>query len=240
MQEESVYALIPNPQEVPTRPPMHTSKFPGKTHPVQFEFGQNKVQGHATMGRPDGLNGPTKLSAHEKEPRLPAPGPPTNPKTKIRPPVPSKDDPPKMGLTSNKNFITTNAVEVMLAKPGKVPQPEFQWTMKPDYGKVPLYLKRNKQRIAKEKEQFSQYIRVREAPESNANVSQLSPDDRSQLIRHLKIKWDSINTAYQGLSLTVDTAMKKIRKEAMERELAEIERDIRTLERGEVVLVVED
>ena len=34
--------------------------------------------------------------------------------------------------------------------------------------------------------------------------------------------------------------MKKGRKEAMERELAEIERDIRTLERGEVVLVVDD
>lgn len=71
-------------------------------------------------------------------------------------------------------------------------------------------------------------------------MSQLSPDDRQQLIRHLKAKWGSVNTAYQGLSLTVDTAMKKIRKEAMERELAEIERDIRTLERGEVVLIVED
>ncbi|GIL96022.1 hypothetical protein Vretimale_1930 [Volvox reticuliferus] len=240
MQEESVYALIPNPQEVPSRPPMHTSKFSGKTHPSQFEFGQNKLQPHATMGKADGNNGPVRLQPHEKEPKLPAPGPPTNPKQKIRPPVPSKDDVPKMGLTSNKNFITSNAVDVMLAKPGKVPQPEFQWTQKPDYGQVPLYLKRNKERISKEKEQFSQFLRVREAPDANAHVSQLSPDDRQQLIRHLKNKWGSVNTAYQGLSLTVDTAMKKIRKEAMERELAEIERDIRTLERGEVVLVVED
>ncbi|KXZ43412.1 hypothetical protein GPECTOR_91g566 [Gonium pectorale] len=192
------------------------------------------------MGRPDGANGPALLRAHEKEPKLPPPGPVSQPKEKIRPPVPSKDDPPKMGLTSNKNFITSNAVDVILAKPGKVPQPEFQWTQKPDYGKVPLYLKRNKDRIVKEKEAFSQYIRVREAPEANAHVSQLSPEDRQQLIRHLKAKWGSVNTAYQGLSLTVDTAVKKMRKEAMERELAEIERDIRTLERGEVVLVVED
>ncbi len=71
-----------------------------------------------------------------------------------------------MGLTSNKNFITSNAVDVILAKPGKVPQPEFQWTQKADYGKVPLYLKRNKQRVAMEKEQFSQYLRLREAPVS--------------------------------------------------------------------------
>lgn len=71
-----------------------------------------------------------------------------------------------MGLTSNKNFITSNAVDVILAKPGKVPQPEFQWTQKADYGKVPMYLKRNKQRVAMEKEQFSQYLRLREAPVS--------------------------------------------------------------------------
>ncbi|PNH00446.1 Enkurin [Tetrabaena socialis] len=239
MQEESVYALIPSPQEVISRPQMHTSKFGGKTHPGQFDFGQNKVQGHATMGRPDGDNGPGRLLAHEKEPKLPAPGPPTMPKTKIRPPVPSKDEPPAMGLTSNKNFITSNAVDVMLAKPGKVPQPEFQWTMKPDYGKVPMYLKRNKDRVAKEKEQFSQYLRMRGAPEPNASVSQLSPEDRQQLVKHLKAKWGSINTAYQGLSLSVDSAVKKGRKEGLERDLAEIERDIRTLERGEVVLVVD-
>ncbi|KAG2454031.1 hypothetical protein HYH02_001072 [Chlamydomonas schloesseri] len=192
------------------------------------------------MGRPDGANGPMFLHAHEKEPKLPSPGPPSNPKTKVRPPVPAKDEKPTMGLTSNKNFITANAVDVILAKPGKVPQPEFQWTQKPDYGKVPMYLKRNKDRVAKEKEQFTQYLRMREAPEANAHVSQLSPEDRAQLIRHLKAKWGSVNTAYQGVSLSVDSAVKKARKEAMERELAEIERDIRTLERGEVVLVVDD
>ncbi|KAG2498755.1 hypothetical protein HYH03_003494 [Edaphochlamys debaryana] len=240
MQEESVYALIPQPQEMPVRPPRHTSKFPGRTHPAEFPFGQNKLQEHSTFGRPDGFNGPSPLQAHEKEPKLPAPGPPTNPKTKVRPPVPLKDERPTMGLTSNKNFITTNAVDVILAKPGKVPQPDFQWTMKSDYGKVPLYLKRNKDRVAREKEQFTQYLRMREAPEANAHVSQLSPEDRVQLVKHLKAKWGSVNTAYQGLPLSVDSGPKKARKEAMERELAEIERDIRTLERGEVVLVVED
>ncbi len=71
-------------------------------------------------------------------------------------------------------------------------------------------------------------------------MSQLSPDDREQLLRHLKAKWGSVNKAYQGISVSVDSANKKARKEGMERELAEIERDIKTLERGEVVLVVED
>ena len=33
--------------------------------------------------------------------------------------------------------------------------------------------------------------------EANAHVSQLSPEDRQQLVRHLKAKWGSVNTAYQ-------------------------------------------
>lgn len=42
------------------------------------------------------------------------------------------------------------------------------------------------------------------------------------------------------MSISVDSAIKKARKEAMEKELADIEHDIKSLERGEVVLVVED
>lgn len=82
---------------------------------------------------------------------------------------------------------------------------------------------------------------MRSHPQSaSAHVSQLAADDRAQLLRHLKLKWQSLNTAYQALSLCVDTAIKKGKKEAMERQLAEVEKDIKTLERGEVVLVVED
>lgn len=69
---------------------------------------------------------------------------------------------------------------------------------------------------------------------------QLSMDDRRQLLGHLKKKWASINEAYQKFSLSVDTEQKKRRKEEMERQLAEVERDIKSLERGDTVLVVED
>lgn len=75
---------------------------------------------------------------------------------------------------------------------------------------------------------------------ANARVSQLAPEDRAQLLRHLKLKWQSVNQAYQGGSLCVDSAVKKAKKEELERQLAEIEKDIKTLERGEVVLVVDD
>lgn len=73
-----------------------------------------------------------------------------------------------------------------------------------------------------------------------SNVGQLSEDERSQLIAHLKSKWSSVNTAYQKMTFTLDTPTKKKRKETYEAQLAEIEKDIQTLERGDVILVVDD
>jgi len=171
---------------------------------------------------------------------LPEPTAPSRTKTKLRAPVPAKDEKPVMGLCSNKNFITSNAVEVILAKPGKQPQEEFQWTTRPGYGKNPMYLRRVKDTINREREQFEQFIKMRTAPDPSQGVTQLSNDERAQLLRHLKLKWASVNDAYQKGALVCDSEQKKHRKEGLERQLAEIERDIKSLERGEMVLVVDD
>ena len=69
---------------------------------------------------------------------------------------------------------------------------------------------------------------------------QLPEEERQQLLRHLKGKWASINSAYQKMTFTLDTPAKQKRKEQYERQLAEIEKDVKTLERGEVVLVTDN
>ena len=74
---------------------------------------------------------------------------------------------------------------------------------------------------------------------ANQNVTQLDQSERAQLLRHLKLKWADVNTAYQKLSMSVDNDVKKHRKEEIERILGEIERDIKTLEHGEMVLIVD-
>lgn len=242
MDVESIYNLIPSKQEVPERPPRHTSKFPSKVHPSELPFGQTKLQGHATFGRPDGTNYQATeqfTRRREKEPVLPEPTAPTNPKIKLRPPVPDRNDSPVLGLTSNKNYITSNAVEVILAKPGKVPQEDFLWTSRPGYGKNPMYLKRNKEILNSEREAFENYVKMRTAPPASQHVTQLDPAERAQLLRHLKVKWQSVNTAYQKLALSVDSDVKKHRKEELERILGEFEKDIKTLERGDTVLIVD-
>jgi hypothetical protein len=60
------------------------------------------------------------------------------------------------------------------------------------------------------------------------------------LLRHLKRKWASINDAYQKLPLSTDSEQKKHRKEELERVLAEVEKDIKTLERGEAILIIDE
>ena len=75
----------------------------------------------------------------------------TRTKVKKLPPVPKRDEAPAMGLVSDKNFVKTNALEAMLAKPPKKEAPLLA-TQKKDYGKVPKYLHTIKSQIAAEKE----------------------------------------------------------------------------------------
>lgn len=76
--------------------------------------------------------------------------------------------------------------------------------------------------------------------DTTAGMGQLSGEERAQLLGHLKTKWSSVNTAYQKMTFTLDTPTKQKRKETYEQQLAEIEKDIQTLDRGDVILVVED
>lgn len=97
----------------------------------EFDFGGRKVQGTATFGRADGTYAEHPalfLKSHAKEPNLPAPGPPTMSKVHVKPAVPTRDEKPVMGLTSNKNFITHNAVKAILLEPKKVPGAPMAYT----------------------------------------------------------------------------------------------------------------
>ena len=65
---------------------------------------------------------------------LPAPFP--SPRKK--PPVPRREDRPTMGLHCAKNFVTSNAVEAILAVPSNRRQPPIDYLKKEDFGRVPV------------------------------------------------------------------------------------------------------
>ncbi|GBG00237.1 enkurin [Raphidocelis subcapitata] len=259
-EEESVYALCPRPQVVLERPRMHRSKFAAATAAGAATFSAAAPRrALASMGRPDGHNAdpPTSfLRKHAKEPILPEPHAPTHPKERVKPPVPARSDAPVMGLMSDKDWVVANAVDTITGKPpartqggvaaetakrsGK--QPEMaNYTQRPGFGMVPTYLKRNKAAIADEQQQIETFLRIQEQADgggSGAAAQPMGPEERAELLAHLKAKWAAVNAAYLKLGFVLDIESKIKRKEALEAELAGIEADIRRLARGDVVLVV--
>eukprot|EP00899_Mesostigma_viride_P016660 jgi/Mesvir1/24996/Mv16953-RA.1 len=237
---ESIYNLVPRPVEVPPKEPRYRSQHSGKINPADFELGSRTVKPMGTFGPAQGALRPDPHSftkKHEKEPKL---GEPTltHPKPKVKPPIPK--DEPVYGLVSSKNFITANAVENILSST-KVKEEPKRMIDKKDYGQVPKYLTKVKQQVAQEQaqiEEFHQRMANANNPQKDT-VTRMSEEERQELIRGLKDKWQKINEAYQRLPMTLDTPAKKKRKEEYEAQLIQIDKDIELLSRR-VVLVAGD
>lgn len=60
---------------------------------------------------------------------------------------------------------------------------------------------------------------------------------RQAIIDGLKKNWEDLHHQYQGLSVVTDTAPKKARKERMETEMKQLERDIETIEKHKVIYI---
>ncbi|BDA45687.1 probable Enkurin [Coccomyxa sp. Obi] len=140
-----------------------------------------------------------------------------------------------MGKRSSKDFVTSNALETIKAKPPQVDNSEFWYTSKPDFGKVPGYLKRTKRQIAEERAKMDAYLAAQEQDEQ---AQELPQEEKEQLIRMLKLKWQQINSDFLKLPFDLDTPAKKKRKELYEAQLQQIEKDIRLLERSEKLIVM--
>ena len=64
---------------------------------------------------------------------------------------------------------------------------------------------------------------------------------RGQINKHnilgLKKNWEELHHQYQGLSVVTDTAPKKNRKERMEAEMKQLERDIEMIEKHDAIFI---
>mmetsp|Transcript_24401 Transcript_24401/g.83415 ORF Transcript_24401/g.83415 Transcript_24401/m.83415 type:complete len:240 (-) Transcript_24401:983-1702(-) len=233
---ESIYKLLPPEQVIPPKPAMHVSKHPGVVDPNDFDMGVPH-RSRGTFGPPNGASAASDyLKKHSGEPLLPEPTKPTNPKTKSKPPVPRKLERPVMGLVSAKNFVTSNAVENILSQPRKIEIEPMLATQKPDYGQVPSYLKKVKEQVALERSYIEEQTRIAEEQAAAGSLRKMSETERQTLIVELKNKWGRVNEAYQKLPFTLDTPMRRMRKEKYEAELTQLEKDIETLNRKNVLV----
>jgi len=183
-----------------------------------------KGQGLKPMPPPPTEGGFTYVHAADRKPAVPTAGECAEARKTQAPPA------------QTKNFITSNAVENILAVP-KRPEEAPDWLKKKDYGRVPSYLQKIKKEIMDEYE----YIRTMQQAQSEAGppgMRLLPEDERLSLIDDLKQKWDDVNVQYQQSSVlslaSLDTIGKVKRKEMYEAQLAQIEKDIEKLSKKNI------
>jgi len=253
MGEESIYNLLPSVRQPEAKNPRYKSVF---NDAVKDQYKSHKTASKTMGPAKVPLNETTNfMSKRAKEPVLPEKAPFARPNAdQKRPAVPKKDEKPVMGLKSNKNFIHTNAVENIMSV-SKKPQPKYvdtpggttnhledsglvpKFIKKDNYGTVPKYLETRKKQMEEHQKSYDAYIQQR--MEKGA-LNQISGAERQQTLDGLKKNWEELHLQYQGLSVVTDTAPKKARKERMEAEMKQLEKDIDTIEKHKIIYVTDN
>lgn len=241
---ECVTTLIPQKMPEKVKPPMYMSKHRSD---VAAQSKQYKTA-NKTMG-PAKVNVlPPNEFLKKSDKALPAPAP-VQKKATRKPALPTDQNVP--AKPTEKDFIRTNAIENITSVPRK-PKAAYcdtknghkndlirsglvpVYTLRDDFGKVPEYLVQRKRETKEAQDRYDEYV----AEELRARaLEQIDDASRAELLRGLKAKWEDLHQKFQGLSVVTDTAPKKNRKERMEAQMSQLERDIDLLERHTTIYV---
>ena len=85
-----------------------------------------------------------------------------------------------------------------------------------------------------------EYDRYVEESLQQGQMQQVVETERVELLEGLKKNWEELHHQYQGLSVITDTASKRARKERMEAEMKQLERDIDLIERHKVLYIAQE
>ena len=152
----------------------------------------------------------------------------------IKAPLPNPKEIPLMGITTDKDYVVSNAVEAILSVPRTVNTSGMDYLSKPDYGKIPKYMKKIRRELEDEKRREEQFLHEQEEA-TKAKRRLLSMEERRNMVCALKDRWRKVNQEYQQIThMTVlDTLSKVKRKESYEKLLEQIEKDIALMDRPE-------
>lgn len=237
---ESVYSLIPDEYVPDSRPPRYHSKHNAAAPPSYTTFPKPSTIGRdgsgaamfgrsgANMGREVGheINPKRFLKAGEGHKKLPDPEPFSYGDATAREKVPSRADKPVMGLKTEKNFVTANAVEVICTAPKRVAVEQPLAMSRPSFGKTPKYLERVRGDLDAEKHFVEEAKARQQQYEEEAKAQylhQLPEAEKTSLLTSLRERWEAKHKLYQALPFARDTAMQIARKEALEKEMKEVE-----------------
>lgn len=190
------------------------------------------------------------LKKHSKEKALP-------PKKKFdwneprKPPVPLRTDHPVMGIQSGKNFINTNAADVIMGV-AKKPKPIYvdkrtgdkhdletsgllpKYIHKKDYGVTPEYIRKRNEEVKQAKEAYDHYIQENL---KKAAMKMLSDEERDTIIQGLKKNWEEVHKEFQSLSVFIDSLPKEVRKQNLEVAMKQLEHDIDIIEKHKIIYI---
>uniref|UniRef100_G3TF32 Enkurin, TRPC channel interacting protein n=1 Tax=Loxodonta africana TaxID=9785 RepID=G3TF32_LOXAF len=246
---ESVYNLIPSDAKEPPQPPRYyTSVFKTTVkEDVQKAKNAMKTMGPAKVEVPSPKN---FLKKHSKEKTLP-------PKKKFewneprKPPVPQRSEHPVMGIQSGKNFINTNAADVIMGV-AKKPKPIYvdkrtgdkhdlessglvpKFINKKDYGVTPGYICKRNEEVKKAQEEYDNYVQENLR---KAAMKRLSDEEREAVLQGLKKNWEVVHKEFQSLSVFIDSIPKKMRKQKLEEEMKQLEHDIGVIEKHKIIYI---
>jgi hypothetical protein len=223
-QEESIYNLIPKEKIQPIKEPLYRSKFPPSLAPTATTFclknssypnvanmngeinlprGAHPVSGSwRTFGLPEGLNKLDPVNFIKKGHQYKT----LPPAEKVRgdyeikkPAVPTLKDKPIMGLKSDKNYITANAIDVILMAPKKKKIEEISYLNKKSYGKVPEYISKLKEEVEKEYKTIRE-MQLRSEEEEAKKKRPLNENEVEMLREGLTKKLEQLKISYSGLT----------------------------------------
>ena len=100
-----------------------------------------------------------------------------------------------MGLKSDKNYITANAVDVILMQPKKKFEEEKNYLTKNNYGKVPQYISTLRNNVENEYRTIRE-MQNRTKEEENKRKKNLAPEEVETLREGLKKRLVELNYAY--------------------------------------------
>ena len=156
-------------------------------------------------------------------------------KTHYRPPIPKFSETPIQGLQSNLNFINVNRERAQSMRP-KTFKRELDYLKKHNYGKAPNYLEVVKEIVGKEKEYIQMVSEIKNPTKTNR--LELNQDEINKLKEGLIEKYKTVNKEYQSITHVskIYSHGVKRKKEFCEKELMQIEKDLKVLEKGKILI----
>ena len=261
-EQESIYNLLPKRKIIPKKKPLYKSQslptlpptgstfnLLGSSFPNVSNMGGNQslpIGGHpltgscSTFGKPMGSyrSDPSNFNKikhfySRNIPILLA----RSPSEVKRPPVPTLKDKPIMGLSSCKNYISSNIIEVKLTTKRFKTNHDEDYLNKKEYGKVPKYLKKLKVEVENEYKTIRE-MQVRNEEEDAKRKKVLTEEEVKTLREGLLKKLEQLKYSYGQIThkKKFDTLVLLRKKEGLEKEMEIIEKDLQRLNNRTVIV----